>query len=137
MWQDIFAHNGEQMSKLLQDWINEMVTLKEYLDKNNSLEMIDYLEQAKNYRDGLGEKNTRGALPSFYDIYVDIKDQPGAIASVAQLLATNEISIRNIRILEIRDNVTGALRLSVTSRQDQLTALELLNSNRFNATIDL
>src|SRR5699024_8351874 len=137
MWQDIFAHNGEQMSKLLQDWINEMVTLKEYLDKNNEMEMIDYLEQAKNYRDGLGEKTTRGALPSFYDVYVDIKDQPGAIASVVQLLATKDISIRNIRILEIRDNVTGALRLSVTSHKDQLAALELLHQHDFNATIDL
>ncbi|HLR73223.1 MAG TPA: prephenate dehydrogenase [Pseudogracilibacillus sp.] len=137
MWQDIFAHNGEQMSKLLQDWINEMVTLKEYLDKNNEMEMIDYLEQAKNYRDGLGEKTTRGALPSFYDVYVDIKDQPGAIASVVQLLATKDISIRNIRILEIRDNVTGALRLSVTSHEDQLAALELLHQHDFNATIDL
>src|SRR5699024_4830544 len=112
MWQDIFTHNGNKMSKLLQDWINEMVTLKEYLDKDNQSSMIDYLEQAKNYRDGLGEKNTRGALPSFYDVYVDIKDRPGAIASVVQLLATNDISLRNIRILEIRDNVTGALRLS-------------------------
>lgn len=137
MWQDIFAHNGEQMSKLLQDWINEMVTLKEYLDKNNELEMINYLEQAKSYRDELGEQTTRGAIPSFYDVYVDIKDQPGAIASVVQLLASKEISIRNIRILEIRDNVTGALRLSVTSRHDQLAALELLNNHDFSATIDL
>src|SRR5690625_1181561 len=137
MWQDIFAHNGEQMSKLLQDWINEMVTLKEHLDKNNDLEMIDYLEQAKNYRDGLGEKTTRGALPSFYDVYVDIKDQPGAIASVVQLLATSEISLRNIRILEIRDSVSGALRLSVTSHDDQLNALSLLHEHNYDASIDI
>lgn len=137
MWQDIFTHNGDKMSKLLQDWINEMVTLKEYLDKNNQVQIMEYLEQAKNYRDGLGEKTTRGALPSFHDVYVDIKDTPGAIASVVQLLATNEISIRNIRILEIRDNVTGALRLSVTTREDQLNALDLLNFHDFNASIDL
>src|SRR5699024_9837260 len=75
MWQDIFQHNDTKMSRLLQDWINEMVTLKEFLDKNNKEEMIHYLDQAKNYRDELGEKTTRGALPSFFDIYVDIKDQ--------------------------------------------------------------
>jgi len=137
MWQDIFTHNGDKMSHLLQDWINEMVTLKEYLDKNNELKIIDYLEQAKQYRDGIGEKTTRGALPSFYDIYVDIKDKPGAIASVAQLLATEEISIRNIRILEIRDNITGALRLSVTSQEDQLSAQALLEQHGFQASIDI
>ncbi len=137
MWQDIFTHNGNKMSKLLQDWINEMVTLKEYLDKDNQKDMIDYLEQAKNYRDGLGEKTTRGALPSFYDVYVDIKDQPGAIASVVQLLATSEISLRNIRILEIRDSVSGALRLSVTSHDDQLNALSLLHEHNYDASIDI
>ena len=137
MWQDIFIHNGDKMSRLLQDWINEMVTLKEYLDKNNQLEIIDYLEQAKSYRDGLGEKTTRGAIPSFYDVYVDIKDTPGAIASVTNLLAENNISIRNIRILEIRENITGALRLSVTTREDQLSAVDLLRQHDFNAFIDL
>src|SRR5690625_6447508 len=137
MWQDIFTHNGDKMSHLLQDWINEMVTLKEYLDKDNQKDMIDYLEQAKSYRDGLGEKTTRGALPSFYDVYVDIKDQPGAIASVVQLLATSEISLRNISILEIRDSVSGALRLSVTSHDDQLNALSLLHEHNYDASIDI
>src|SRR5690625_6657321 len=45
MWQDIFAHNGHKMSRLLQDWINEMVTLKEFLDKNNTEDMNRDLEQ--------------------------------------------------------------------------------------------
>lgn len=137
MWQDIFQHNGLKMSRLLQDWINEMVTLKEFLDKNNKEDMIEYLDQAKKYRDGLGEKTTRGALPSFYDVYVDIKDQPGSIASVVQLLAEAEISIRNIRILEIRDDVSGALRLSVTNQANQKRAYKLLKQNNFEVSIDV
>ncbi len=137
MWQDIFQHNGDKMSRLLQDWINEMVTLKEFLDKNNKDDMIVYLDQAKKYRDGLGEKTTRGALPSFYDVYVDIKDQPGAIASVVQLLAKEDISIRNIRILEIRDSINGALRLSVTNQQDQQRAYNLLKENKYEVTMEV
>jgi len=137
MWQDIFAHNGNKMSRLLQDWINEMVTLKEFLDKNSKEEMITYLEQAKKYRDGLGKKKTRGALPSYYDIYVDIKDQPGAIASVVQLLASEHISLRNIRILEIRDNINGALRLSVSSQKDQQRAYDVLLKHDYEVSIEV
>ncbi len=138
MWQDIFSHNGDKMSRLIQEWINEMVTLKEFLDKNNKTEMITYLEQAKNYRDGLGrDTKSRGALPSFYDIYVDIKDKPGSIATVAQLLAENDISIRNIRILEIRENIDGALRLTVFSEKDQLKTVSLLESNNYDVSISL
>ena len=136
MWQDIFQHNGQKMSKLLQDWINEMVTLKEFLDKNSSDEMIQYLDQAKQYRDGLGEKKTRGALPSFYDMYVDVKDEPGSIAKVVQLLANASISLKNIRILEIRDNVNGALRLSVTTEKDRQRAVTLLKENDYEVTVE-
>ena len=137
MWQDIFQHNGNKMSRLLQDWINEMVTLKEFLDKNNKEDMIKYLEEAKKYRDGLGEKKTRGALPAFYDLYVDIKDQPGSLASVVQLLADAEISIRNIRILEIRHDIHGVLRLSVTNEKDQQKAYEILTENGYEVTIEI
>lgn len=134
MWQDIFTHNGTKMSRLLQEWINEMVTLKEFLDKDNKSEMVTYLEEAKEYRDGLNVSK-RGALPSFYDVYVDVKDQPGAIATVVQLLATNEISLRNIRILEIRDNVMGALRLTVTSQEDQEKAANVLQTNAYDVSV--
>ncbi len=135
MWQDIFAHNGNKLSQLLQDWIYEMVTLKEFLDKDNREAMNQYLEQAKHYRDGLGDKKVGGALPAFYDLFVDIKDQPGAIASVAQLLADESISLRNIRILEIRDGISGALRLSVTNKSDQEKAYQLLTSKEYEVTI--
>lgn len=137
LWQDIFQHNSDQMSRLLQDWINEMVTLKEFLDKNSKNEMITYLQQAKKYRDGLGVERTRGALPSYYDLYVDIEDQPGSIATVAQLLADENISLRNIRILEIRDNINGALRLSVTHHRDQEKAYNLLKEHGYDVFIEV
>lgn len=136
MWQDIFTHNGNKMSRLLQDWINEMITLKEFLDKDNKTEMVAYLQEAKDYRDGLGDKPVRGALPSFYDLYVDIKDEAGAIADVARLLADAEISIRNMRILEIRDAINGALRLSVFSKEDQLKAFDLFTQNNYEVAME-
>jgi len=136
MWQDIFLHNKTKLSRLLQDWINEMVTLKEFLDMNKEAEMVHYLNEAKDYRDGLNAYS-RGALPSYHDLYVDVKDKPGAIASVVQSLADADISIRNIRILEIRDNINGALRLSVTSKEDQQKAHDLLQAQDYDVTIEI
>src|SRR5699024_10149932 len=82
MWQDIFYHNREKISQLLKEWINEMVSVKEILDVKSWDEMISYLKEAKEYRDGLGRAKTRGAIPSYYDLYVDIEDEPGALAAV-------------------------------------------------------
>lgn len=97
--------------------------------------MITYLEQAKQYRDGLNQTK-RGAIRSFYDLYVDIKDQPGALAMVVQMLAVTGISITNIRILEIRNNVNGALRLSVPTKEAQIKGYELLQKHGYEVTIE-
>lgn len=135
MWQDIFYHNGTSMTTLLEEWIEEMKALKTVLEENNKEKMITYLQQAKTYRDGLNETK-RGALPSYYDLYIDIEDQPGAIASVVQLLADNEISINNIRILEIRDDILGALRISVPNKKSQLKAYDVLRSKSYFVQYD-
>jgi len=135
MWQDIFYHNGSKMSYLLEEWIQEMTELKQILEENNKDQMISYLTDAKKYRDGLN-KNKLGAIPSFYDLYVDIKDQPGALALVVQILAVKEINITNIQILEIRDGINGALRITVPTKEAQIESLETLQKHGYEVTID-
>lgn len=135
MWQDIFQHNGHKMSHLLDEWISEMMNLKTMLESNEKENMITYLDQAKQYRDGL-DKNKKGAIRSFYDLYVDIKDQPGALALVVQMLAVKGISITNIRILEIRDDINGALRISVPNKESQISSYNLLKKHGYEVMIE-
>jgi len=135
MWQDIFYHNRAKMVHLLDEWIAEMTSLKELVERNKKQHMIAYLQQAKDYRDGLGQTK-KGAIPSFYDLYIDIRDKPGAIASVVQLLANEQISIKNLQILEIRDGINGALRLSVSTLEDQKQSYHLLQKDGFETMIE-
>jgi len=133
MWQDIFYHNGQKMSTLLEEWIMEMLSLKNILEKNSTETMVTYLQQAKEYRDGLDSKK-RGAIPSYFDLYVDIKDKPGALARVTHLLAEKDISIMNIRILEMREGIDGALRLTFSRKRSQEEAHELLMHHGYETT---
>src|SRR5690606_38858646 len=98
------------------------------IDNGSEQEMFDYLQQAKNYRDGL-DKSTRGALYTTYDIFVDIFDQPGALLRVIELLAEHDISISNIEILEIREGITGVLRLSFQNENDRQLSQAILKKN--------
>ncbi|HIS29092.1 MAG TPA: prephenate dehydrogenase [Candidatus Avamphibacillus intestinigallinarum] len=134
LWQDIFAHNQGKMSVLLNDWIEEMTTLKNMIERNEKEQLTTYLTEAKTYRDGLGERQ-KGALTPFYDIYVDIKDRAGAIANVVQLLADHAVSIQNIRILEIREGITGALRISLPTKDMQDKSLKVLNQEGYEVSI--
>jgi len=134
MWQDIFYHNQEKMSLLLQEWINEMQELKVLIDNNERDVMITYLTKAKQYRDGLIESD-KGAIPAFYDLFVDIRDQPGALASVVQLLANENISIKNIEILEVREDITGVLRLSFYTEKAQNKSATILENSGYETMI--
>ena len=134
MWQDIFFQNKAVIQGLLEDWVQEMNELKNLLQTDDKVSMYHYLEQAREYRDGL-DKKKKGAIPSFYDIYVDIADQTGALLKVVSLLAEEEISIKNIEILEIREGITGVLRLSLLTQKDQFKSNRLLNKNGYETMV--
>ncbi|GGJ85597.1 prephenate dehydrogenase [Lentibacillus kapialis] len=135
LWQDIFYHNKEKMVRMIDDWTNEMASLKYMLQTDGKSELTAYLKQAKDFRDGLGTKE-KGAFPAFYDLYVDIRDQTGAIASVANILAGEGISITNIRILEIREGITGVLRLSVSSKDEQIKSYQVLQQYGYDLMLE-
>lgn len=134
MWQDIFYHNRKKMSVLLEEWIQEMTELKRLVDHNQKSEIIDYLQAAKNYRDGIPLKET-GAIPAFFDVYVDIRDQPGALSSVVNILAREGISIKNIEILEVREGITGVLRLSFYTKDAQYNSRKCLEKNGYETMV--
>ncbi|SER13165.1 prephenate dehydrogenase [Gracilibacillus ureilyticus] len=135
MWRDIFFQNKEKMSHLLSDWIEEMQQLKTMIDTGEKQQIQLYLEQAKDYRDGLDSKK-KGAMLSYYDVYVDIFDQPGALLKVVEILAEHDISINNIEILEIREGITGVLRLSFQNKNDQQLSHAILKKNKYETMIE-
>ncbi|WJE14088.1 prephenate dehydrogenase [Halobacillus sp. ACCC02827] len=126
LWQDIFFQNRTLLLAMLDDWIQEMKKVRNYLADEEKEETYRYLFDAKQFRDGLPVRE-KGAIPSFYDIYVDIHDRPGAIYHVIGLLAQHAISIKNIQILEIREGITGVLRISFATSREQLESKEILD----------
>ena len=56
---------------------------------------FEYFKQAKDFREKLPERK-KGAIPAFYDLFVDVPDHPGAISDVTGILAEAEISLTNI-----------------------------------------
>lgn len=119
MWKDILLHNREVLMELITQWQEEMEWVKELLEHKNSNEIYQYFQAAKNFRDGLPVRE-KGAIPAFYDLYVDVPDYPGVISEVTGYLAKEKISITNIRILETReDEIYGVLVISFQTEEDR------------------
>lgn len=106
MWRDIFFHNQMALLELMESWQAEMDEVKKMIQNRSTDELYNYFHEAKSYRDELPKKK-KGAIPAFFDIYIDVKDEPGAIANVTNILATNQINLTNIRIIETREDIMG------------------------------
>jgi prephenate dehydrogenase len=134
MWKDILLHNREILIELIIQWQEEMDWVKELLEKENSNEIYSYFHQAKQFRDGLPSRE-KGAIPSFYDLYVDVPDYPGVISEITGYLAKEKISITNIRILETReDEIYGVLVISFQTEEDRLRAERCIHTRSSYAT---
>ncbi|RNA69153.1 prephenate dehydrogenase [Alteribacter keqinensis] len=132
MWRDILLSNRDVLLGLIDKWQEEMNKVKGYIEKEDAERLFEFFDVAKQSRDALPVRK-KGAIPSFYDLYVDVPDHPGVISDVTAILAKKQISITNIRILETREDIMGVLRLSFRSENDQLLAKEQLTKHMYEA----
>ncbi|MFT4413086.1 prephenate dehydrogenase [Fredinandcohnia humi] len=128
MWRDILLQNREVLLDLFDNWLEEMERIRTFVAFGNGDKIYDYFMNAKNFRDGLPTR-TKGAIPSFYDLYVDVPDYPGVISEITGLLANERISITNIRIIETREEIFGVLRISFQNEDDREKAKLCIESN--------
>ncbi|WP_046173715.1 prephenate dehydrogenase [Domibacillus indicus] len=125
MWKDISLHNKEILLSLLTDWRDEMNGVLSILEAEDEEKLYRYFNEAKEFRDGLPAAS-KGAIPAFYELYVDVPDYPGIISELTGYLADERISITNIRIVETREDVFGVLVISFQSEKDRLRAKQCI-----------
>ncbi|PPA71260.1 prephenate dehydrogenase [Jeotgalibacillus proteolyticus] len=118
MWRDITLHNVDVIKKLLKGWQQEMDQVIKILDQKDEEGIFQYFNEAKQFRDNMPILQ-KGAIPSFYDLFVDIPDYPGIISEITGLLAKEKISIVNIRIMETREDIYGVLTISFQTDEDR------------------
>ncbi|MBY0096552.1 prephenate dehydrogenase [Mesobacillus maritimus] len=121
MWRDILLHNRNVLLDLLLEWKDEMQRVITLLESNDGSGIFQYFDKAKKFRDGLPTKE-KGAIPAFYDLFVDVPDYPGSISEITGYLAKEQINITNIRILETREDVYGVLVISFQNEDDRTRA---------------
>jgi prephenate dehydrogenase len=117
MWTDILLSNKEVLLALLHSWQAEMQQVAEWLKTEDQAAIHQFFYAAKETRNQM-PVHKEGAIPAFYDLFVDVPDQPGVIAEVTGLLGKAEVSLTNVKILETREDIQGILQLSFKRQRD-------------------
>lgn len=125
MWQQICLTNTENISKLLGDYIASLSGIKEKLDARKEDALFELFDTARIYRDSFIDAPS-GPIKPVYTLRVDIADEPGALASIATMLALNQISIKNIGIAHNREFEAGVLRIEFYEESAVESARQIL-----------
>ncbi|GAB7387525.1 prephenate dehydrogenase [Bacillaceae bacterium] len=131
MWRDILLNNQEVIEKLAADWQRALEEIVSLVARGKEEEIERFFREARDFRDRIPERR-RGALTSLYDLFLDVPDHPGVIGKVTTLLGEAEISIVNIQILEIREDIMGVLRITFRNEEDLDRAAVLLRQHGYH-----
>lgn len=126
MWADILDTNHAEILELLQAYGNEIQRLEWRIANQDRQALYDFFQQAKITRNKIETKKQSGALPGFFDLYINIEDRSGAIAAITSQLAQANISLVNIQVLETRDEITGILQVTFKNKADLQKAKTIL-----------
>ena len=87
-------------------------------------------EESKDYRDSM-PNSSAGPIKKQFALYCDIIDEAGGIATIATILASSGISIKNIGIIHNREFEEGVLRIEFYDESSSVKAAALLRKYRY------
>lgn len=130
MWQQISMINREHIEVLLKNYIQSLMQIQSNIRQMDSTALYTLFDSARTYRDSFVEAS-RGPIKRIFSIYVDIPDETGVIATIATILASHQINLRNIGIINNREFEQGALRIDFNDEVSMQQAIVTLQKHNY------
>ncbi len=130
MWQQICLKNGKNISRILGEYINALEHAKSLVDSGDEPALYSMFESSRDYRDSM-PGSSAGPIKKQFALYCDIIDEAGGIATIATILASNNINIKNIGIIHNREFEEGVLRIEFYDEASSSKATALLQKYHY------
>ena len=129
LWHDILLTNKASIRPLLEEFRNILGDMERGL-------MTDTLEPA--FEDAVSTRGeipmgTKGFITQPNDILVVARDQPGIIAKLSTEIARENINIKDIEVLKVREGEAGTIRMAFESQTIARKAVSILSGLGFTA----
>ncbi len=131
MWQDICIANGESIDHFLSFFEKQLREFRQMIADDDIEKIHETFRTAGDYRNSIPNRKS-SLIARSYELYVNIDDRAGAIATIATILSVNAISIKNIGIIHNREFAEGVLRIELYSEEDAEKSKDLLKQNRYD-----
>ncbi len=130
MWQHICLKNRENISEILEGFIDMLMKIKGLVDASDEQGIYQWFASSRSYRNSI-PGSSAGPIKKTYAVYCDIIDEAGGIAAIATILASNGINLKNIGIVHNREFEEGVLRIEFYDEASSRKASGLLQKFRY------
>ena len=129
LWESILSANAKAVLPVLRRYIDLLHEAETALAATDKDAVCALFSDAGEFRSTLQER--KGVLPETFVLHADLRDEAGAIATFATILASHGINMKNIGIVHNRVYEQGALRIEFYDRNALDRAYTLLSDNHF------
>ena len=127
MWTSILLTNPEAILERLEDFKKQLDKVAVAIEAKDETAIWEFFDRGRQSRKQM-EIHKRAGVDSFYDLFIEVPDEEGAILSVLELL--RGISVVNIRINEEnREDTHGILQITFKNRQDLEKSAKIVREN--------
>ena len=130
MWQHICMKNQQNLVEILDQYIQVLHQTRNSILAGKEQDIYHLFETSKNYRNSI-PSGSAGPIKKVFAVYCDIVDETGGIATIATILASNNINLKNIGIVHNREFEEGVLRIEFYDEHSSEKAAELLQKYRY------
>lgn len=130
IWEKVIEFNKEEILNAIKELKNELGTIESFVQRNEFDSLAEKFESSRIKRDEI-PKDTKGFLTQLHDLFVFVRDEPGVISKISTALFNNNINIKDIELLKIREGTGGTFRLSFDSEQDAKRAGKIIRQEGF------
>lgn len=134
MWQGICMENKEQILKVLSSFETVIQDIRQKLSQEQYQYVYDYFDAARVYRDSFHSVTPKSFVKR-YEITVDVLDRPGSIAIIAVLFSSHGINIKNMSIVNNREQQQGALYFAFDTEEDRQKSISLLHNLNYDVFV--
>ncbi|WP_337866282.1 prephenate dehydrogenase/arogenate dehydrogenase family protein [Ignavibacterium sp.] len=130
IWKEIIENNKANILNALKDFRFALDILSMKIEYNDFEYLKNEFESARKSREEISF-NHKGFIQPLFDLTVFLKDEPGSLSRLTTILFENNLNIKDIELLKIREGSGGNFRLYFESTEDVERAKRVLTQNNF------
>lgn len=134
IWEPIVRQNKDKILSALTSFEEELHEVRELIANGKFSLLAERFESARIKRDEI-PKNTKGMISQLYDVFVYVKDQPGEISKISTALFENNVNIKDMELLKIREGMGGTFRLAFSTKEEAVKAKRTIEAVGFSTKV--